>query len=71
MSGIESFNWEQNMNKITQGFSDGPQFKNPNLSPTMTIVEGIDPMIDAKLHTAPVEEGKVDDVWNNRRPAGK
>lgn len=67
MDGIEPFNWEKNMNKITEGFSDGPQFKNPNLSPTMTIVEGIDARIDAKLHTAPVTEGAVQDVWNQRR----
>lgn len=66
-NGIEKFNWDANLAKVTAGWSDGPQFKNPNLSPTMTIVEGIDGLIDQKLHTAPVTEGAVQDVWNQRR----
>ena len=68
--GIESFDWAKNLAEVTARFSDGPQFKNPNLSPPMTIVDGCPPEVDEKLHVGPVTEGTVLDVWNQRRANG-
>lgn len=70
MSDIPPFSWTGNMAKVTAGWSDGPQFKNPNLAPEMNIVDGCPPSVDEKLHTAPVTEGKVMDSWNQRRSNG-
>lgn len=67
MDGIEKFSWTTNMNKISQGWSEGPQWKNPIPSPTMTIVPSTPPGVDEKLHSTTPSEGKIIDSWNQRR----
>lgn len=66
-NGIESFDWGKNLAKVTEGWSDGPQFKNPNLSPSMTIVDKCPASVDEKLMTSPVTQGPIEDVWMQRR----
>lgn len=65
--GITPFSWTANMAKVAQGFSDGPQWKNPILSPSMTIVDGVPPEVDEKLHSTTPSEGTIIDSWNQRR----
>lgn len=65
--GIKSFSWTENISKIKTGWSEGPYFKTPNLSPSMTIVSGVPAEVDAKLKSMTPSEGKIIDSWNQRR----
>lgn len=67
MEGIKPFNWTAAVAKITEGFQPGPQFKNPNLSPPMRIVDGTPPGVDEKLMVQDAPESSIIDSWNQRR----
>lgn len=65
--GLKPFSWTGAIAQVTAGWQDGPQFKNPNLSPSMRIVNGIDPLIDQKLMQQEAPTSKIIDSWNERR----
>lgn len=65
--GIKPFNWTAAVGQVMTGFEPGPQFKNPNLSPAMRIVDGTAPGVDEKLMVQDVSEEKIIDSWNQRR----
>ncbi len=70
MDSIPPFSWVKNCAEVMSDFSSGPQFKNPNLSPSMTIVDATPPGVDEKLMQSAVSEAAVIDVWNQRRANG-
>ncbi len=55
------------VSKVQSGFGDGPFFKTPNLAPTMTVVEGFDPLAVRAVQGASFPQPTPDDTWFKRR----
>jgi len=67
MGDIKPFSWTGAVAKVTEAFQAGPQFRNPNLSPAMTITDGTAPGIDEKLMVQDAPTESIIDSWNERR----
>lgn len=69
--GIEEFNEERNLNRVTAGWQDGPQYKNPNLVPSMEVVDATPPTVAQKLQVGAIAQPPIMDPWVSRRNNAK
>ena len=65
--GIETFDQNRNMARVTAGFKGGPFYQKPNLAPSMNFVDGVDPLVREKLQAGSIPQPTPIDTWNMRR----
>ncbi len=65
--GIEHFDEARNVARVKAGFAGGNLFKSPNLAPSMSVVEGIQPESMAKYQVAPIPAPTPTDLWFERK----
>lgn len=65
--GIEHFDQDKNMARVTAGFKGGPFYQKPNLAPAMNFVDGTDPLVSKKLLAGPIPQPTPIDTWVSRR----
>jgi hypothetical protein len=66
-NGIEEFNAERNLARVTAGFKGGPFFATLPQPPAKSFVEGWPTETVAKLQHQGIAPGNVIDPWNQRR----
>jgi len=61
------FNEQTQLQKMRGVFAPGPSFKNPNLSPSMTFVDGVHKQVTAKQQVGPYKSMPFKDPWGKHR----
>lgn len=69
--GIEEWNEERQIARVTAGMKGGPFFNKPNYQPQMSFVDGWEPTSKEKVKAEPLKPLPIADVWNQRRANGK
>ncbi len=70
MNGIESFSEKRNMARVQAGLRGGGPFNKLAPVKSMSVVDGYPAEINQMFQHTPVKQGKIIDVWNERRANG-
>lgn len=66
MSEVKDFNWQANMSRVASGFKNNPFFKEPVLSPALSIGESFPKEVLEKMQMGATEQPTPTDPWMSR-----